>query len=430
LLLIFILLRRTYRKRYFARRDQRVQFLHDNWEKILNGDIPIRDWFTRNIDRTIVEEILMERIANARADEIRPLQDLARRSGLMENRVGQVRHGRGWTRRLALIALGRMQLPESIPALSEALHDRNNEIVVDAIRSLGQIGTPEAARPILQQISQKPHQYPQQVLQAALANCYRSDLQMLLLEVMEAKDDLRPVLARSLAEVATDKLSGDLMRLATDSLAEVRACAARIIAAAKPAYALNILSLLAGDSEWFVRLRAAVAIGDLGEKRGIPLLVNALCDRNRFVRLRAASELLSFRGEESQIIHLAVQTEDRYALQALISEFQRSRRLPEMVNNFADKAQQPAIESVVLTVLQNGFAAILTDMLFQHPDVHVRKRLARLLAKSGESILLAYLQQMNLQELDSRQRKLLHWVTSQLENKSRFRDTFREAVSA
>jgi HEAT repeat protein len=348
----------------------------------------------------------------------------------VESRVCRVRHGRGWTRRLALIALGRMQLPESISVLSEALQDPNDETVVDAIRGLGQVSTPEAAQAIMRQINQKPTQCPPQILQTALVQCYRSDPEQLLNEVLDAEDVLRPVLARTLAEVANTKISGDLMKLAMDPMAEVRASAARIIAAVKPSYALNVLSMLAGDSEWFVRLRAAVAIGDFGDKHGIPLLVNALCDRNRFVRLRAASELIGFRGEEAKIIQLAIQTEDSYALQALISEFQRSGRLPKMVNNLASRDHQQAIESALLAVLQSGFVTILTDMLLHHPNFHVRKRLARLLVKAGGSRLLAHLREINLSELELGQLKRLHWVISRLETKTHFRDTIREVVSA
>ena len=429
-LIAFILLRRAVRKRYFMRRDLRVQFFQDNWDRILGGDMPARDWFTGKMDRGIAEQILLDRFAVADAEEVPALQEFARRSGLAERRIHQVRHSRGWTRRLALIALGRMRLPESIPYLSEALQDPSDETAVDAIRALGHVGTPEAARSILQQIALKSGQCPPQLLETALAQCYRSNPELLLHEVMHADDALRPVLARTLAEVADSSLSGDLMKLAMDGSAEVRASAARILAAVKPAYGLNLLSLLAGDSEWFVRLRAAVAIGDLGDTHGIPLLVNALCDRNRFVRLRAASELLSFRGEEARIILLAVQARDRYALQALISEFQRSGRLPEMVNDLADSVHQQAIEPVLLAVLQNGFATILTDMLIHHPNFRVRKRLARLLARAGGDSLLACLRDTNLSNLEMGQLKLLDWVISKLETRAPFRDPVREAVTA
>ena len=44
LLLAFILLRRTYRKRYFARRDARVFELRQKWDALVSGKIPYETW--------------------------------------------------------------------------------------------------------------------------------------------------------------------------------------------------------------------------------------------------------------------------------------------------------------------------------------------------------------------------------------------------
>jgi HEAT repeat protein len=431
ILLTFILLRRSLRKRYFRHRDRRVQFIRDNWQKILDQEIAIKDWFFQKMDRDIVEDLLLDRIAKAgAAQEMEALQELARSSGLMERRIQQVRNGKNWERRLALIALGRMQLPESIPALSEALHDKRDETVVDAIRGLGQVGTPEAAKAIIRQVTSKPHQCPPQTVQAALSQCLLGNSQLLLQETRIADDNLRPILARALSEVADNRLVGDFMELALDPLAEVRASAARIIAVARPSYALNVLSLLAGDPEWFVRLRAAAAIGELGDIHGVPLLVNALCDRNRFVRLRAASELIGFKGEEERVLQLAMQTEDRYALQALISEFERSGRLPELVNKLASDTPQPAVEAVLNAILENGFVSILSDLLLYHADSRVRARLAQLLAQSGDSSLLEHLAQISAAELAPQEQKSLSWAISHLENCINVRQAIKEAVSA
>ena len=44
LLLAFILLRRTYRKRYFAKRDARVFELRQIWDALISGKIPYDKW--------------------------------------------------------------------------------------------------------------------------------------------------------------------------------------------------------------------------------------------------------------------------------------------------------------------------------------------------------------------------------------------------
>jgi HEAT repeat protein len=367
-LLMFIMARRAVRHRYFRKRDLRVQFIRQNWENIVSGRSRVLGWNSRSIDREIVEEILLDRLEVAQADETRSLQELARRSGLLDRRIREVRRSRGWAKRGALLALGRMRAPEGIPALTQALNDSHEEVVIDAIQALGRVGTPRAGEAILNRMAAKPVQCPPQAVQTALLNCYRTAPQELLDKVPSAADTQRPVLLRVLAEVATPALTGDLLMLAADPLIEVRASAARIIAVVRPDYALNALSLLAADDEWVVRLRAVVGIGELLERRAIPILIKSLCDTNRLVRLRAASALAGFRGEEERILQLATQTGDQYALQALVSEIERSGRIPDLVTGLADDTRRRAVESDLLAALQNGSTHILTDLALNQAD--------------------------------------------------------------
>src|ERR1700757_2947191 len=44
ILLAFILLRRMYRKRYFAKRDARVFEMRQIWDKLIAGEIPYHTW--------------------------------------------------------------------------------------------------------------------------------------------------------------------------------------------------------------------------------------------------------------------------------------------------------------------------------------------------------------------------------------------------
>ncbi len=410
LLLMFILSRRAIRARYFARRDRRAQYIRQNWEKILSGGISPEQWFYDRIDHSIVEGILLDRVDVADAPGLLPLQELLRNSGLLDKRIREVRSYRGWRRRQSLLALGRMRLPECIPALAEVLTNADEQMAVDAIRSLGHVGTPKAAEAILQRFLDHPLHCPPQILQSALLQCYRSDPSALLQQTLDADDAIRPILARVLAEVATPRMSGDLLALAADPLAEVRASAARLLSTVRPHYALHALGQLAADQEWFVRLRAAVAIGKLGERRGIPMLVRILCDSNRLVRLRAASALTCFQGEEVQILERTMQTNDRYALQMLVSEMERSGRIPELVSALADDAQRAVVEPALLAALRGGSMHILVDLLLSHSDRRVRHRLARLLAASGDAQLLRQLERVEITLTRPRQKRIVRWA--------------------
>src|SRR5712692_7230080 len=60
LLLAFILLRRTRRKRYFAKRDARVFELRQKWDALISGQIPFESWRKKPFDRRIVETIVLD----------------------------------------------------------------------------------------------------------------------------------------------------------------------------------------------------------------------------------------------------------------------------------------------------------------------------------------------------------------------------------
>jgi hypothetical protein len=148
-LLAFILLRRTYRKRYFAKRDARVFELRQKWDRLISGDIPFETWRKKPFDRRIVETIALDAFEAAGAEESARLLKFLRTSGLIEKRIYEARRLTGWRRMRALVALGRTRAPEGIPALAEGLRDRSLETRLAALRGLGRMACPQAAEEIL-----------------------------------------------------------------------------------------------------------------------------------------------------------------------------------------------------------------------------------------------------------------------------------------
>ena len=413
-LIAFILARRAIRLRYFARRDRRNQYIRQHWDAIVSDEIPAATWFFDPIDQPLVEGIALDRMEVAEPEEIGRLAAFFRRSGLLDKRIREVRRVRGWRRRQALLALGQMRCPESIPALAEALKDAGDQLTVDLIHGLGQVGTPRAAEAILERLARRPVQCMPQMLQSALLSCYRADPEALFARVLDADDAMRPILARVLADVAHPAMSGDPLALVADPVAEVRASAARLLAVIRPRYALLPLTRLAVDKEWFVRLRAVVALGVLGERGGIPALIRALCDTNRLVRLRAAASLVQFNGEEAQVLQLATRTRDKYALQALVSEMDRAGRISDLVDCLADDDRRAVVEPALLAALEGGAMQVLVDLLLHHPNRQVRARLARLMAASPAPGLLELLEQLEAALAAPGERRLLRWVGSRL----------------
>ncbi len=323
-LLAFILLRRGYRKHYFRKRDGRVFELRQQWDALISGEIPYETWRTKPFDRRIIEDMALDAFEAAPADQSARLLRFLRTSGLIEKRIFEARKLKGWRRRSALVALGRTRAPEGIPALSEALRDRDPEARNAALRGLGRLGSPEAAEEILQWVAESGLNVPALPLQNALINCCRERPQILLSYLQHADPPLREVLARVLGEVASSSLGAELIGLADDELPELRAAAARALSNAQPGHAVEVLAELSRDTVWFVRLRAVVAMGKLCDAKALPHLLIALTDSNRLVRMRAAEGLVDFKSELVPIFAQAVKTRDRYGLHAFLAALENA----------------------------------------------------------------------------------------------------------
>jgi len=91
------------------------------------------------------------------------------------------------------------------------------------------------------------------------------------------------------------------------------------MSSAQPSVAFEVLSELAHDRVWFVRLRAIVSLGKLSHPQVVPVLLRGLTDSNRLVRLRAAESLVRLNTEMAAIFEQVVATRDRYGLHAYLT---------------------------------------------------------------------------------------------------------------
>jgi len=324
LLLAFILLRRTYRKRYFARRDARVFELRQQWDALISGEIPFQVWRKKPFDRRIVESMALDAFEAAGPQESARLLKFLRSSGLIDKRIYEARRFTGWRRMRELVALGRTRAPEGIPALAEALRDRNLEIRLASLRGLGRMACPQAAEEILAWVAESGLTVPALPLQSALIQCCVERPQLLLPYVQHAKGPLRETLGRVLGEVATPSLGLDLLQFVGDDLDELRAAAARALSHTKSGLAFDLLNELARDPIWFVRLRAVVSLGKLSDPRTIPSLLRSLTDSNRLVRLRAAEALVELKTEMAPVFRQIVESRDRYGLHAYLTALENA----------------------------------------------------------------------------------------------------------
>lgn len=370
-LLGFILLRRTYRKRYFAKRDTRVFELRQHWDELIAGKIPYLDWRNKPFDLRIVETMALDELEAAGPEEACRLLKFLRTSGLIEKRICEARQLTGWKRMRALVALGRTRAPEGIPALAEGLLDHHLEIRLAALRGLGRTACPQAAQEILAWVGERELCVPALPLQSALIQCTAERPQMLIPYVQHAEGPLREVLGRVLGEVATSSLASDLLQFVGDDLHELRAAAARGMSHTKSGMAFDVLSEMVRDPIWFVRLRAIVSLGQLSDLRAIPALLRGLMDANRLVRLRAAEGLVGLKTEIVPLFANVAATRDRYGLNAYITALENADlrgKLEEELQSGTGTAKKERI--LLLKVLQTG-AFPVEEPLGEQSDVEL-----------------------------------------------------------
>jgi HEAT repeat protein len=290
-------------------------------------------------------------------EESARLLKFMRASGLVEKCISDARNHQGWRRHRALVALGRTRAPEGIPALAEGLRDRNPGTRLAALRGLGQMACPEAAVEILDWVGEAGLVVPALPLQSALIQTCAERPQVLLPYLQHAGVSVREVLGRVLGEVATPSLGTEVLQFAEDSLPELRAAAARALSYVEPGLAVNVLSALASDPVWFVRLRAIVSLGRLRDRTAIPFLLNGLTDSNRLVRLRAGEALMDFDTEMAPIFEQVVAMRDRYGLHAYLTALENAGLQAKMEAEI--KAMRLAGQqgkAILLEVLRTGTA--------------------------------------------------------------------------
>lgn len=359
LLLAFILIRRTYRKRYFAKRDARVFELRQKWDALISRELPFETWRNTPFDRRIVETIALDALEAAGPEEAARLLKFLRASGLIEKRIFEARNHTGWRRMRSLVALGRTRALEGIPALAEGLRARDEETRLAALRGLGRIAAPQAGEEILAWIAENGLSVPSLPLQSALIQCCAERPQLLLPYLQRAEGPVREVLGRVLGEIATPSLGLNLLQFVDDDIDEVRAAAARAMSHVEPGLALDVLTELAHDSVWFVRLRAIVSLGRLFDRRAIPVLFGGLTDSNRLVRLRAAEALIEFKAEMASIFEQVVATKDRYGIHAYLTALENANLRVNLEQDIAaSTAMDSEDQALLLEILQGGAFAL------------------------------------------------------------------------
>ena len=360
LLMMFLVGRRAF-KYFRARRfDALAIKLHKQWREIVRGDIPAESWRRDSMQCEIVQSIVIQEISAATDKDRAGLQEFLRHTGLVDRCISRVQGGYGWARRRAMLALGAMRVPEAIAPLSEALDDWQLDTRLTAVKALGHTGLATAAEPILEAFMVGGLKVPHDPIANALARCYFHRPGAILPYLRRSVGESRELLARVASELATAQMADEMVLLAEDARPEVRAAAAKALAAAPLPLAIPALADLVRDEVWFVRLRATIALHEIRHPRTIPILLEAVRDSNRLVRMRAASTLARFEQDRVEILQSIVDSRDRYALHAMISALELGGGFEQTLKELSDPVLHNEAAERLLSALREGAAGLWT----------------------------------------------------------------------
>lgn len=358
LLLVILTVHRVWEYFRARRYDARSVKLHGEWRDIVRGDVPIESWRRSSMKCDILQSIILQEISAATDKDRAGLQKFLRASGLLDCCIERVLDERGWRQRRAMLALGAMHVPEAIEALAELLDDRHLETRMIAVEALGKSSFMEAAQPIIEALMMGRLRIPPGPIANALVRCYLEQPEAILPYLRRAQGESREILARVASELPTLGMADEMILLAGDDNAEVRACAAKALSVAPLPVAIPALGNLVRDEAWFVRLRAVSSLNQIPHPRVIPLLLEALRDSNRLVRTRAAAAITKFEHETQEILQTVADSHDRYALHAMISAIELAGGFEKVIARLVDPVRHEETAALLLNALREGAAGL------------------------------------------------------------------------
>ena len=292
--------------------------------------------------------------------------------GLLRSKIARLR----WSGAHSLGALGDKR---AVPKLAEAAaKDADSSVAATAVFALGQIGTADTAGPVARAL-RHPAPKVRNAAAAALGRIRDPRSVEALLAYLKARDpshSVRVVAAQSLGQLGKALSLKPLLEMLAGPGAEDRAAAAWALGVSlRPVEAVEPLVEALKDKHADVREMAARTLGDIGDRRAVPGLIDALAAagadesyrvRQRVVEAlgklgdpRAVEPLLGVREPGDKTLGLLVITAlgrigDRRAGPALIAALKSARLEGREAAAIAlGRIKDPAAVEALIDVVEN-----------------------------------------------------------------------------
>lgn len=220
----------------------------------------------------------------------------------------------GSVREYAAEALGILKDTKAVDPLIKSLNDKDEEVRWKAAWALGNIGDKRAVQPLINSLSDE-RWYVRRYAASSLGKLKDNRSVMDLINALNDDEwQVRRYAAEALGEIGDERAIKPLVNLLNDNDGDVRGKAINSLGKMKKA-AVEPLIIAFESEDWRIRTRVAEALGEIGDKRAVDILINALIgktkDNSRFVRGRVA-EALGKIGDERAIEPLIHALNDSY----------------------------------------------------------------------------------------------------------------------
>jgi len=215
-----------------------------------------------------------------------------------------------WRRIAALNRLARMEHPATAHVLYHALWGDDDKAAAAAVRCLGGLGSPWAIELLV--AAMRGGRVPRSRIASQLERLYPEPA-FLLLPLLRDPDPAVRFWGATLLGPYENLGEGDLVELARDEDANVRAAAVEALGNRKSEEAAEATVALLDDAAWFVRVHAARAAGHAAGPDAAPAIARLLGDERWWVRTAAKDALEGLGKDAAEALVPILTSRDRFA---------------------------------------------------------------------------------------------------------------------
>lgn len=310
-------------------------------------------------------------------------------SGIVERYLRALRTERRWVRRAAAAEmLGWTGSPRVVPALLEVALDAVGEpppVRAVALRSLERVRHPDAAPALIEALSSAETWFPPRAA-AALGRIGPGAVEAL---VRELADPARPAASRRwsaaiLGEIGDRRAIRPLHEALGDVDPELRARAAKALGRLRDSSSVApLLDRLLTDPSSFVRTSVARALGFLPARETVEFLARALSDPEWWVRLRAVESLANLGSPARDALLGALHDRDPQVAREAARGLDRIGVVSEAIESLRREGYTPEVAELLHDLGKAGSLDALLDGL-RDPDSALVTQLIRVLGRVGD----------------------------------------------